>query len=462
MIFTNAWGIFAVALFILSVMVKSLVVSVFLFFAGAPSDSLSLMFWNLENFFDYIDGGAGDSDSEFSSGGARHWTKKRFYEKCGSVAKVILWLGSTRGRLPDVIGMAEVENRFVLRQLVSTTALKKLDYEVVHYDSPDPRGIDCALLYRTSRLRLAASRPCRVGGAFAGISSAGVLPAGGSFFAGSSTIEPLSVEPSAVESSAGDAPQARDTLQTRDILLAQFITPSGDSLAVLVNHHPSKYGGGETDWRREVAIERLRAVSDSIAAEGWHWQIALGDFNDTPDNPLFSRLAPALLLSRYGSGSSGSVGSASSMLVGSFSSGPAGSASSMFAGSTSSGPVGTDVRSVKAGSVSGRAGDNSDRGVFAGHFDAAFKSAVSSVVGRSSADYVPKGSIRFNGEWQLIDLCFSSPDLAPSCSFVAVPIPFLTDRDAAHSGEKPLRTYSGPRYLGGVSDHLPILVELIF
>lgn len=441
MIFTNAWGNFAVALFILSVMVKSLVVSVFLFFAGAaPSDSLSLMFWNLENFFDYIDGGAGDSDSEFSSGGARHWTKKRFYQKCGSVAKVILWLGSTRGRLPDVIGVAEVENRFVLRQLVSATALKKLDYEVVHYDSPDPRGIDCALLYRASRLRLAASRPCHVGGAFAGISSAG-----GESFAGSSTIEPLSVEPSAVESSAGDAPQARDTLQTRDILLAQFITPSGDSLAVLVNHHPSKYGGGETDWRREVAIERLRAVSDSIAAEGWHWQIALGDFNDTPDNPLFSKLVPALLLSRYGSGSSGSVGSASSMLAGSF----------------SSGPVGTDVRSVKAGSVSGRAGDNSGRGVSAGHFDAAFKSAVSSVVGRSSADYVPKGSIRFNGEWQLIDLCFCSPGLAPSCSFVAVPIPFLTDRDAAHSGEKPLRTYSGPRYLGGVSDHLPILVELI-
>lgn len=445
MIFTNAWGIFAVALFILSVMVKSLVVSVFLFFAGAPSDSLSLMFWNLENFFDYIDGGAGDSDFEFSQGGARHWTKKRFYEKCGSVAKVILWLGSTRGRLPDVIGVAEVENRFVLRQLVSTTALKKLDYEVVHYDSPDPRGIDCALLYRTSRLRLAASRPCRVGGAFAGISSAGissagVLPAGGSFFAGSSAGGSFSGD-----SSADATLHMLDTLQTRDILLAQFITASGDSLAVLVNHHPSKYGGGETDWRREVAIERLRAVSDSIAAEGWHRQIALGDFNDTPDNPLFSRLAPALLLSRYGIGSSGSVGSASSMLAGSFSSGPAG----------------TDVRSVKAGSASGRAGDNSDRGVSAGHFDAAFKSAVSSVVGRSSADYVPKGSIRFNGEWQLIDLCFCSPGLAPSCSFVAVPIPFLTDRDAAHSGEKPLRTYSGPRYLGGVSDHLPILIELI-
>lgn len=445
MIFTNAWGIFAVALFILSVMVKSLVVSVFLFFAGAPSDSLSLMFWNLENFFDYIDGGAGDSDSEFSSGGARHWTKKRFYEKCGSVAKVILWLGSTRGRLPDVIGVAEVENRFVLRQLVSTTALKKLDYEVVHYDSPDPRGIDCALLYRTSRLRLAASRPCRVGGAFAGISSAGVLPAGGSFFAGSSAGGSSSGGSFSGDSSADATLHMLDTLQTRDILLAQFITASGDSLAVLVNHHPSKYGGGETDWRREVAIERLRAVSDSIAAEGWHRQIALGDFNDTPDNPLFFKLVPALLLSRYGSGSSGSVGSASSMLVGSFSSGPAG----------------TDVRSVKAGSASGRAGDNSDRGVSAGHFDAAFKSAVSSVVGRSSADFVPKGSIRFNGEWQLIDLCFSSPGLAPSCSFVAVPIPFLTDRDAAHSGEKPLRTYSGPRYLGGVSDHLPILVELI-
>ena len=71
-----------------------------------------------------------------------------------------------------------------------------------------------------------------------------------------------------------------------------------------------------------------------------------------------------------------------------------------------------------------------------------------------------QGSIRFNGEWQLIDLCFVSPALADAASFSVLEPPFLTERDAAHSGEKPLRTYSGPRYLGGVSDHRPILVRI--
>ena len=300
----------------------------------ASAQDLRLMFWNLENFFDCFDSGGGESDAEFSSRGARHWTKKRFEAKCHAIAKTVLWLAGEEGGLPDVVAVAEVENRLVLRRLVTTTALRKLDYEIVHYDSPDPRGIDCALLYRSSRLELQHSKPCRV-------SAPGLL--------------------------------------TRDILLAQFLTPSGDSLAVLVNHHPSKYGDGETDWRREVAVSRLRELSDSLRAEGWLRQCALGDFNDTSDNPLFARLSPSLSLCRHGQ---------------------------------------PDSRSVS------------------------------------------RGSIRFNGEWQLIDLCFVSPPLDPISSFKAVRLPFLTERDAAHSGEKPLRTYSGPRYLGGVSDHLPIVVTI--
>ncbi len=312
---------------------------------GGRSEDVTVMFWNLENFFDFIDGGAGESDSEFSSAGPRRWTKKRFYRKCQAVAKTILWAGSLEGEkdrndgpvLPDVVGMAEMENLFVLRQLVSRTALRKLDYKIVHFDSPDPRGIDCALLYRASLLTLVSAKPCRV-----------------------------------------SAPG----LQTRDILLAQFLTPEGDSLAVLVNHHPSKYGGGETDWRREVAVARLRALGDSLAAAGWLRAVAVGDFNDTPDNPLFERLSPAFSLCSL---------------------------------------VTTEnKKQITTGT----------------------------------------GSIRFNGEWQLIDLCFVSPALARSASFSVLEPPFLTERDAAHSGDRPLRTYSGPRYRGGVSDHRPILVRV--
>ena len=316
------------------IMFATLVIGAFPF---GTRGEVTVMFWNLENFFDFKDDGTGESDAEFSATGARRWTKARFYRKCHAVAKTILWAGSVRagdggmgiGGVPDVVGMAEVENRFVLTQLVTKTALRKLDYKIVHFDSPDSRGIDCALVYRASRLTLVGAKPCRV-----------------------------------------SAPG----LQTRDILLAQFVTMAGDSLAVLVNHHPSKRGG-ETDWRREVAVARLRALGDSLAAAGWPRTVAVGDFNDTPDNPLFARLSPAFSLCRQ--------------------------------------PL------------------SSDRTV---------------------------GSIRFNGEWQLIDLCFVSPALADAASFSVLEPPFLTERDAAHSGDRPLRTYSGPRYIGGVSDHRPILV----
>lgn len=290
-------------------------------------DGILIMFWNTENFFDWRDGGGGESDQEFSSAGVRHWTRKRFYAKCRAIAKTVLWEESVFGSLPDIIGLAEVENAFVLRQLLSSTILRKLDYGTVHYDSPDPRGIDCALLYRKNRVKLLDSVPFRV-----------------------------------------EAPG----LVTRDILGCCFLTEGGDSLSVLVNHHPSKYGGGE-DWRRDAAAKRLRELSDSLSYAGFDKRVAIGDFNDGPQSQSLSFLPPSLIHCR-----------------------------------------------------------------------------------RTGHD----GSIRFNGEWELIDLCFVSPALAGAAEYEVSAVPFLTARDAAHSGEKPLRTYSGPRYLGGVSDHYPIVVRI--
>lgn len=297
-------------------------------FQRAGETEERIMFWNLENFFDWKDDGVSDSEYEFSAAGARHWTYRRFKTKAAAVAKTILWAAAEHGGLPDVIGFAEIENAFVLKQMLSHTVLRKLDYRIVHYDSPDPRGIDCGLIYRGSRLELVESRPCRV-----------------------------------------SAPG----LTTRDILLAQFRCRDGDSLAVMVNHHPSKYGGGE-DWRRMAAIGRLREISDSLASKGWSHQVAVGDFNDVPSNPLFRDLEPALVLCRM--------------------------------------------------------------------------------------DDPKAGSIRFNGLWELIDLCFVSEALKGRSQFGVLSVPFLTERDAAHSGDRPLRTYSGPRYLGGVSDHCPIWVSV--
>ena len=114
-------------------------------------DQMLVMFWNLENFFDWTDLGTGDSDTEFSLNGNRHWTSKRFYSKCDAIAKTIFHIGDKYGKLPDVIGLAEIENRGVLEKLCASTLLRKCGYSIVHFDSKDLRGIDVAFIYLKSQ-----------------------------------------------------------------------------------------------------------------------------------------------------------------------------------------------------------------------------------------------------------------------------------------------------------------------
>ena len=265
--------------------------------AGASAqdrDSLLVVFWNLENFFDYR------SDNK-----PQYWTKARFYAKCDGVAKTLLRIADRYGRLPDAVGFAEVENARVLRRLLDATALRKLDYRIVHYDSPDPRGIDCALLCRRSTLPLRASAAAHVA------DSAGV------------------------------------PLLTRDILVAQF-----DSLAVLVNHHPSQLGGKA--GRRERARARMQALTDSLRAAGQRRVLAVGDFNQ-------------------------------------------------------------DLWAGGAG-----------------------------------------GTLKYNGRWEKIDGHFAEGFSAVREEIFADPA--LLQPDAAFGGTKPRRTFVGPRYTGGISDHLPIVI----
>lgn len=129
--------------------------------AGATAqatDSLVVAFWNVENFFDY-----------HSPDKPQYWTAGRFYAKCDGIAKTLLRIADRCGRLPDAVGFAEVQNDYVLQQLVRHSALRKLDYRIVHYESPDHRGIDCALLCRRSTLPLRASAPKHVPDSVGGI-----------------------------------------------------------------------------------------------------------------------------------------------------------------------------------------------------------------------------------------------------------------------------------------------------
>ena len=293
-------------------------------------DSLLVMFWNIENFFDWTDQGCGDSDKDFSSKGQRYWTKKRFYEKCDAISKSIMWIGDRYGCLPDVIGLAEVENRGVLTKMLSYTLLRKYDYEIVHKDSQDRRGIDVAFLYRKSSMTILSK----------------------------SSISPE---------------YEGKPLKTRDILHVKVRLNNGDILNFMVNHHPSKFGGErESSDRRSAVMNTLRGICDQVGREP---MIVMGDFNDTPDGRQFDLVKDILL-----------------------------------------------NKGIKL------------------HQD-------------------NKGTIRYKGKWELIDFFMLSPDI--DCSDMEVAeIPFLTTYDRRYPGEKPLRTYSGPRYLGGVSDHYPILIKV--
>ena len=212
-------------------------------------DSLLVMFWNVENFFDWIDQGTGESDKEFSSRGGRYWTKKKFYNKCDAITKSIMWIGDSYGRIPDVIGLAEVENEGVLYKMLSSTVLRKYDYGIIHHDSRDRRGIDVALLYRKSIL------------------------------------SPLSITLKSPES-----------ISTRDILNVEMVDNEGRTLDFSVNHHPSKYGGEKESFeRRTVVMNVLNNLCDSLISNNRRNIVAMGDFNDVPDAAQFDIIKKNLL-----------------------------------------------------------------------------------------------------------------------------------------------------------------------
>jgi exonuclease III len=291
------------------------------------------MFWNVENFFDHMDQGTGESDKEFSSYGARHWSKRKFQAKCDDIAKSVLWIGDEYGRMPDVIGLAEVENRGVLWKLLNNTSLRKYDYKIVHFDSGDRRGIDVALLYRESVFRK--------------VSHSLKVPV---------------------------ADGVR--MSTRDMLQVCLEDRMGQNINMIVCHHPSKYGGAEeSSTRRKAAMEALRGICDSLeVADKGAPVVAMGDFNDTPDGEQFRILDGALV----------------------------NKADSLF-----------------------------------------------------SEGY---GTIRYQGVWELIDMFMVSDDLVANSEMYILQIPFLMTYEKRYPGLKPLRTYSGPRYIGGVSDHCPIVL----
>ena len=207
--------------------------------------SYRIAFYNAENFFDCLHD-SGKNDHDFTPTGIKGWGKTKYTNKRNNLFKVIAALNAACPLA--ALGMAEIENARVLRDLCMGTPLRYLHFDFVHFESPDPRGIDVALLYRKDILRIDTA-----------------------------FIHPLIIPPDT-------------TARTRDILYVRATPRKGvnlpDTLHLFVNHFPSKYGGvQETDHKRAAAARLLRKALDSIACRHPSaFVLAMGDFNTVPED----------------------------------------------------------------------------------------------------------------------------------------------------------------------------------
>lgn len=316
---------------------------------SAPA-SAQIAFYNVENLFDTDDDPKID-DAEFLPDGKLKWTQQRYFTKLNNLSKVILAIGDGNG--PEIIGLCEVENRRVLEDLTHKTALAKQHYGIQHYDSPDGRGIDVALLYKLNAFLV-------------------------------------------LESKSFIAPQISDTIPpTRNILYVKGILKDRDTLCLFINHWPSRRGGtNESEPRRVAMAQFLKQISDSVAKANPSAQlIAMGDFNDEPsDNSLKSLSHPLSETNTPGL-----------------------------------------VNMMTTNQFKGRGTHyyRSDKMIFD-------QFLVSQNLFTQQGFYIAENSAQiFQPDW----------------------IMGKTDKNNTPS---PLRTYLGNRYIGGYSDHLPVVLKIYF
>lgn len=225
---------------------------------------------NAENMFDTQHDSL-KNDYEFLPESDHHWTNYRYWEKLNKIGQELIACGedSAGWALPDLVGLCEVENDTVLRDLTKRSALRNARYEYVMTNSPDERGIDVALLYSPFSFGYISHNTLR--------------------------ISPL-----------------KDMRPTRDILYVCGRTITGDTLHVFVLHAPSRSGGERFTraYRLHVA-NRLSEAIDSIHSHSPNAMIlAMGDFNDYSDSQslkfLYSR--GLVNVSRNARGTNGAKG----------------------------------------------------------------------------------------------------------------------------------------------------------
>lgn len=212
----------------------------------------TIAFYNLENLFHPSDD-PNTKDDDRTPQGKDHWTMEDYKSKQNQMAKVIADIGSNITKnAPTILGVAEIENYTVLEDLIKTKNLQKFNYGIIHYDSPDRRGIDVAMLYQKEL-----------------------------FTPISSKAHPLNLKDI----------KTNKKIYTRDQLLVTGYL-QGELFHFIINHWPSRRGGvKKSTYKRNTAAQLTRNIIDSLQKNTPEAKIiCMGDFNDSPKNKSIKKI----------------------------------------------------------------------------------------------------------------------------------------------------------------------------
>jgi len=206
----------------------------------------TIAFYNLENLYDTE---ANTRNMDYTPTGAKQWTEERYQTKLDNLARVIATIGSKDG--PAIIGLTEVENKKVIEDLLHTAPLRNKDYQIIHYESEDPLGLDVALLYKEKYFEPTAHKSIRIDYNESNYSS-------------------------------------KDILQVKGSLM-------GDPVTIYVNHWPSD-GGNErrgTRRKRAAATTLRKAIDAQLATDPDANIIVMGDFDEEPRSSVLEKTLKA-------------------------------------------------------------------------------------------------------------------------------------------------------------------------
>ncbi|QXP71393.1 endonuclease/exonuclease/phosphatase family protein [Polaribacter sp. R2A056_3_33] len=217
---------------------------------GKKYNIRTIAFYNLENLFDTInDINKNDEASPIME--LKSNRSKVYWDKIEKLSSTIAQIGEDKTKTsPAIIGVSEVENLNVLEDLIKSKHLVKNDYGIIHYDSPDKRGIDVALLYQKKYFN------------------------------------PIHHEVFNPKIFKDNYP-----IYTRDQLLVSGYLDD-ELIHIIVNHWPSRRGGEAASRpnREKAAYQNTKIIEQVRTQDGNAKILIMGDFNDDPNNSSFKNV----------------------------------------------------------------------------------------------------------------------------------------------------------------------------